>query len=75
MRIAQCHAGLAILGPIPNNVESYPAKMFEYLGLGIPVIVSNFSLFQDVVERYQCGLRVLIKIQHRTPSDDFFLPK
>jgi len=57
-RIAECQVGLAILEPIPNYVESYPTKMFEYMGLGIPVIVSAFPLSREVVDRYQCGLAV-----------------
>ena len=28
------------------------------MGLGIPVIVSDFPLYREVVERYQCGLVV-----------------
>ena len=32
--------------------------MFEYMGLGIPVVVSDFPLYREVVEKYQCGLAV-----------------
>jgi glycosyltransferase involved in cell wall biosynthesis len=54
--IARCHVGLAILSPIPNYVKSFPTKMFEYMALGIPVIVSNFPLYRSVVEKENCGL-------------------
>ena len=56
--ISRCHVGLAVLLPLANYVESYPTKMFEYMALGLPVLVSNFRLYREVVERYRCGLTV-----------------
>lgn len=55
---AQCHIGLALLQPIPNYTESYPTKMFEYMAMGLPVIVSDFALYRDIVETHQCGINV-----------------
>jgi glycosyltransferase involved in cell wall biosynthesis len=49
-------AGLAVLNAEPNYVESYPTKMFEYMALSIPVIVSDFPLYRSVVEGADCGL-------------------
>ncbi len=57
-RIARCHVGVALLRPVGNYVESYPTKMFEYMAMGIPVVVSNFPLYRDVVERHTCGVCV-----------------
>jgi glycosyltransferase involved in cell wall biosynthesis len=51
-------AGLAVLEPEPNYVESFPTKMFEYMALGLPVIVSNFPLYREVVEGSACGVCV-----------------
>jgi len=51
-------AGLAVLDAVPNYVESYPTKMFEYMALGIPVVASNFPLYKSVVEASDCGLCV-----------------
>jgi glycosyltransferase involved in cell wall biosynthesis len=51
-------AGLAVLEPEPNYVESFPTKMFEYMALGLPVIVSNFPLYREVVEGSTCGVCV-----------------
>ncbi|GAB3987144.1 glycosyltransferase family 4 protein [Spirosoma daeguense] len=48
-------AGLALLKPIGDYPESYPTKLFEYMALGLPVVTSDFPLYQDVVERHQCG--------------------
>lgn len=56
--IARCHIGIAVLQPIPNYVQSYPTKMFEYMALGLPVIVSDFPLYRKVVEENQIGLCV-----------------
>ena len=51
-------AGLAVLEPEPNYVESFPTKMFEYMALGLPVVVSDFPLYRDVVDSSACGLCV-----------------
>jgi glycosyltransferase involved in cell wall biosynthesis len=57
-RIAGCHAGVALLKKRPNYYESYPTKMFEYMALGLPVIVSDFPLYRAVVEQEGCGICV-----------------
>jgi glycosyltransferase involved in cell wall biosynthesis len=56
--IAGCQVGLALLAPIPNYIESFPTKMFEYMALGIPVIVSDFPAYRAVIEKWDCGLVV-----------------
>jgi len=55
---AQCHIGLATVLPLPNYVESYPTKLFEYMAIGVPVIASNFELYKNVVETVGCGICV-----------------
>ena len=54
LRDAVC--GLVLDHPITNYVEAYSTKMFEYLACGIPVICSNFPLWTELVQRYQCGV-------------------
>jgi len=51
-------AGLAVLSPEPNYIESFPTKMFEYMALGLPVVVSNFPLYRAVVDSSECGICV-----------------
>ncbi|QJW88295.1 glycosyltransferase [Spirosoma taeanense] len=51
-------AGLALLKPVGDYPDSYTTKMFEYMALGLPVITSDFPLYQHVVERHRCGFCV-----------------
>ncbi len=48
-------AGLVILLPEPNHVNSYPIKMFEYMAAGLPVIASNFPLWREILESTKAG--------------------
>ena len=50
--------GLSILKPIGNYIKSYSTKVFEYMILGLPVVTSNFDLYKNIVEKYNCGLCV-----------------
>jgi len=56
--ISCCHIGVALLEPTPNYVESYPTKMFEYMAMALPVVVSDFPLYREVVEGARCGICV-----------------
>ncbi|MCA5014446.1 MULTISPECIES: glycosyltransferase family 4 protein [unclassified Enterococcus] len=48
--------GLCLLHPVPNYQESLATKMFEYMASGLPMIISNFPLWQQFVNENQCGL-------------------
>lgn len=56
--IAQCRVGVALLLPEPNFAKSLPTKMFEYMALGLPVVVSDFPLWKEIVERHDAGAAV-----------------
>lgn len=50
--------GLVTLLNTPNQIESLPIKLFEYMAAGIPSIASNFPLWKEIVEGNDCGLCV-----------------
>ena len=50
--------GISILKPLQNYIESYSTKIFEYMAIGLPVITSNFKLYKNVIEKYNCGICV-----------------
>jgi glycosyltransferase involved in cell wall biosynthesis len=54
----KCRFGLAILKPTPNYLESYPTKIFEYYCVGLPVVSSNFKIYEEIVGKYNGGIMV-----------------
>lgn len=50
--------GLIINKPIEAAINSQPNKMFEYMNAGLPVVASNFPLWKEIVEKYDCGICV-----------------
>lgn len=58
MKIGGCTVGSAVLYPSPNFVDSYPTKLFEYMALGIPVIVSDFPINRKIIDESRCGILV-----------------
>jgi glycosyltransferase involved in cell wall biosynthesis len=56
--VARAQVGLALLLPEKNFVTSLPTKMFEYMALGLPVMVSNFPLWRGIVESHDAGSAV-----------------
>ncbi|CDQ18949.1 glycosyltransferase family 4 protein [Halobacillus karajensis] len=51
-------AGLVVLEPRTNFIDSLPIKMFEYMATGLPVIASNFPLWKEIIEGNNCGICV-----------------
>lgn len=56
--LGEVRAGIVTLHPVPNYVESYPIKLFEYMQWGLPIIASNFPLWKRLVADAGCGLVV-----------------
>ncbi|UCD52824.1 MAG: glycosyltransferase family 4 protein [Phycisphaerales bacterium] len=55
---AQAAMGIITYLPYANNTSCLPNKLFDYMLVGLPVIASDFPLYRQVVEPYQCGLIV-----------------
>jgi len=41
-----------------NHTKCYPNKLFEFLGKGIPVVASNFTIWMDLLEEHNCCIFV-----------------
>lgn len=54
----QAVAGLVVLKPCKNYVNSQPIKMYEYMAAGLPVIYSNFPAWKKVMEETGAGIGV-----------------
>jgi glycosyltransferase involved in cell wall biosynthesis len=53
-----CLAGIATYLPTPHNVIGSPNKVFEYLAMGLPVILSDFPAWHDMLAGVDCALFV-----------------
>ena len=51
-------AGLVTLHPTLSYIDSLPVKMFEYMAAEVPVVASNFPLWQRIVKEEECGVCV-----------------
>lgn len=49
--VKDCKLGLSILHPVPNYLRSFSTKIFEYMALGLPFIVSDFEIYRFVKEQ------------------------
>ena len=56
--LSHTRAGLLLLHPTPNYLESYPVKAFEYMTAGLPLIVSDFPLWRELFESLGCAIFV-----------------
>ena len=41
--------------PEPNHINATPNKFFEYLSAGLPIVISNFTMWQKFMDTYQVG--------------------
>lgn len=50
--------GIILFQAHPNHMNAHPNKLFEYMSAGIPVVISNFPLWKNIVDDARCGLTV-----------------
>jgi glycosyltransferase involved in cell wall biosynthesis len=56
--LSESSLGMVTLHPTISYQESYPIKMFEYMGAGLPVLASDFPLWESIVVQEQTGICV-----------------
>lgn len=56
--LGRARAGMLLFRPAANHEDAMPTKLFEYLGAGLPVIISNTLRCSEIVRKNECGLVV-----------------
>lgn len=56
--LGSARAGMLLFRPAANHEEALPTKLFEYLGAGLPVIISDTLRCSDLVREHDCGVVV-----------------
>jgi glycosyltransferase involved in cell wall biosynthesis len=51
-------AGAILLQPTPNHLGAMPNKLFDFMGVGTPLLVSDFPGMRGVVSDARCGICV-----------------
>ncbi|WP_035177823.1 glycosyltransferase [Alkalihalobacterium bogoriense] len=56
---SQCWlAGLALFPPTDHYMKKELTKFFEYMTAGIPIVCSDFPVWNEFIETYSCGITV-----------------
>lgn len=56
--LAGARIGLAVMHPLQCYIHSHPTKLYEYMSAGLPVVVSDFPVWREIVDSAKCGLLV-----------------
>lgn len=51
-------AGVALFPPTEHYKKKELTKFFEYMNAGLPIICSDFPVWRNFMEKYQCGIAV-----------------
>jgi len=55
---SQASIGVITYLPYSNNISCLPNKLFDYMLVGLPVVVSTFPLYKEIINKDKCGLTV-----------------
>ncbi len=53
-----CILGFSIMKPIGNYLNSFSTKIFEYMAIGLPFVVSDFKIYKDIGINNKCALLI-----------------
>jgi glycosyltransferase involved in cell wall biosynthesis len=56
LSLASC--GIVVFRRGFANEACLPNKLFEYMASGLPVIASDFALYKEVINEFECGITV-----------------
>lgn len=56
--LGRARAGLCLMQPYRSYREAQPVKLFEYMAMGLPVIVSDFPEWRELIGRAGCAIFV-----------------
>lgn len=58
--LSQSFIGMSVLQDVGQYryLDNLPTKVYEYMGAGLPVIVSDFPYYKKVIEKFGCGICV-----------------
>lgn len=54
----QARCGLVLYQPTPNVIDSEPNKFFEVMSAGLPLVASDFPVWKNLIEQFECGIAV-----------------
>src|SRR5699024_12254929 len=56
--IHQFLAGIALFPPTKHYMKNELTKFFQYMNAGLPIICSDFPVWKQFIETYECGIAV-----------------
>jgi len=56
--LQEADIGLMCLHPVGDYTYGLPVKLFEYMAAGLPIIASNFPLWENFFKEHGCGITV-----------------
>ncbi|MBC1474450.1 glycosyltransferase family 4 protein [Listeria grandensis] len=54
----EADVGICLLHPVPNYTDSLATKIFEYMAASLPMIVSDFPIWKQLMDENKCGIAV-----------------